>query len=584
MGAAAQFDRPAERVLAVLAGGPAHRDHADLVAILLAEQRTRAGVTGLVEPHQTGDDLIIFQHHVIGDVLDASEFFRRDRLRMHEIEAQAVGRDQRAALRDVIAEHLPQGFMQQMRRRVIGPDRRASGVIDIELQCRSRLQGALLHRAQMHEQIAGLLLGLGDTEAHALAGHHTGVADLTAGLRIERRLVQHDRARLARFEAFDLAAILHQRADHAFGGLGLIAEEFSGPELLAQREPHAFGRSLAGASPSRTRLLALAVHRIGEGRDIDADAARFQGVLRQVEREAIGVVQREGGVAVEHVALFEGAALLIENRKAALQGLAETRLFEPQRLLDQLFGAHQFRIGLTHLAHQRPDQAMHQGLTRAQKLRMAHGTAHDPAQHIAAALVRGQHAVGDQEGRGAQMVGDHPMRDLGRPVGIGVGFRRRCENEVPHQVDVVIVVLALQHRRQALQPHAGIDRRPRQVHALALGHLLELHEDQVPDLDIAVAVGIGRARRAAGDLVAMVVEDLRARAAGAGIAHLPEIVRGPDPDDLVVGEAGNLLPQAGGLVVVGVDGDEELVRLQAEFLGDQRPGQLDRAVLEVVAE
>jgi hypothetical protein len=54
--------------------------------------------------------------------------------------------------------------------------------------------------------------------------------------------------------------------------------------------------------------------------------------------------------------------------------------------------------------------------------------------------------------------------------------------------------------------------------------------------------------------------------------------------DLVVGEAGDLLPQAGGLVVIGVDGDEELVRLEAELLGDQRPGQLDRPVLEVVAE
>jgi hypothetical protein len=63
---------------------------------------------------------------------------------------------------------------------------------------------------------------------------------------------------------------------------------------------------------------------------------------------------------------------------------------------------------------------MHQRLaSRRAELRMAHRAAHDPAQHIAAALVRRQHAVGDQEGGRAQMVGDDAERGdglLGRPV------------------------------------------------------------------------------------------------------------------------------------------------------------------------
>ena len=91
----------------------------------------------------------------------------------------------------------------------------------------------------------------------------------------------------------------------------------------------------------------------------------------------------------------------------------------------------------------------------------------------------------------------------------------------------------------------------RQVDALAAGELLELHEDEVPDLDEAVAVLVRAAGRAAGDVVAVVVEDLRARAARAGVAHRPEIVGGGDADDLLVGQAGDLLPQADGLVVVG---------------------------------
>ena len=146
---------------------PAHRYHADLVAVFLAEQRACAGFAGVVHRHEAGGDLVILQHHVVGDVLDAGELFRRDRLRMHEVEAQAIGRDQRAALGDVIAEHLPQRLVHQMRRRVMGADRGAACVIDLELQRGAELQRALLHRAEMDEEIAGLLLRIGDAEFDA---------------------------------------------------------------------------------------------------------------------------------------------------------------------------------------------------------------------------------------------------------------------------------------------------------------------------------------------------------------------------------------------------------------------------------
>ena len=256
MGAAAQFHRPAKRVLAVLAGLPAHRHHADLVAVFLAEQRARAGFAGVVDAHQPRRDLVILQHHVVGDILDAGEFFRRDRLRMHEVEAQAIGRDQRAALGDVVAEHLAQRLMQQMRRRVMRADRRAPGVIDLELQRRADLQRALLHRAEMHEEIAGPLLRVGDAEFDALAHHHAGVADLTAGLRIKRRLVENDRSGLAGLEAVGILAVLHQRGHHALGALGLIAQEFGGAEFLAQRKPDVFAGGIA-AIPTRTRAPSL---------------------------------------------------------------------------------------------------------------------------------------------------------------------------------------------------------------------------------------------------------------------------------------------------------------------------------------
>ena len=82
----------------------------------------------------------------------------------------------------------------------------------------------------------------------------------------------------------------------------------------------------------------------------------------------------------------------------------------------------------------------------------------------------------------------------------------------------------------------------------------------------------------------MIVEDFRTGAAGASVAHRPEIVGCADSDDPVLGQTGDFPPEAKRFIIVCVDGDEQLFLGQAEFLMDQRPGVLDRFGLEVVAE
>ena len=50
------------------------------------------------------------------------------------------------------------------------------------------------------------------------------------------------------------------------------------------------------------------------------------------------------------------------------------------------------------------------------------------------------------------------------------------------------------------------------------------------------------------------------------------------------GQARDLLPQIEGFVVVDIDGRGQLVLRQTEILGDQVPGEFDRAILEIIAE
>src|SRR5580700_2918696 len=109
---------------------------------------------------------------------------------------------------------------------------------------------------------------------------------------------------------------------------------------------------------------------------------------------------------------------------------------------------------------------------------------------------------------------------------------------------------ALQHRGDALEPHAGVDGRPRQVDTLAAGQLFILHEHQIPDLDETIAVGLRCTRRAAPNVLTVIVKYLRTRPTRAGIAHAPEIIGAGDADDFSLGQACDLLPEIEGLVVI----------------------------------
>jgi hypothetical protein len=82
----------------------------------------------------------------------------------------------------------------------------------------------------------------------------------------------------------------------------------------------------------------------------------------------------------------------------------------------------------------------------------------------------------------------------------------------------------------------------------------------------------------------VIVEAFRARTARAGIAHRPEIVRRADADNAGFRQTGNLAPQIECFVILGIDGGQQAVLVEAEFLGDQRPGEFDGVFLEIVAK
>src|SRR5262249_30661352 len=195
-----------------------------------------------------------------------------------------------------------------------------------------------------------------------------------------------------------------------------------------------------------------------------------------------------------------------------------------------------------------------------------------------------EHAVGDQKGTGTQVIGDHPMRGAAGVFRLDAGEIGDMGDDRAEQIDLVVVVRSLQHGRNALETHPGVDGRARQGNALAARQLLELHEYEIPDLDEAIALGIGRARRSAGNLRSVIVKDFRAWAARAELAHLPEIIRACDADDLCLWQSRDPLPEVKRVVIVDVDRDRQPFRREVELSGDEIPGKLDGAFLEIISK
>src|SRR5207248_1777253 len=152
---------------------------------------------------------------------------------------------------------------------------------------------------------------------------------------------------------------------------------------------------------------------------------------------------------------------------------------------------------------------------------------------------------------------------------------------------------ALQHGGDALQAHSGIDAGLGQRIEIALLVAVKLHEDQVPDFDVASAVAGEAAIFVAllGGSRSHVIVDLAAWAAGAGVAHGPEVVFHSQAEDAFFGDSG-LHPKLLRIRIARYgalafkDGGVELVLGDAVPIigGDQLPGVGDGLAFEVVAE
>ena len=140
------------------------------------------------------------------------------------------------------------------------------------------------------------------------------------------------------------------------------------------------------------------------------------------------------------------------------------------------------------------------------------------------------------------MIGNHAVCRRIIAAGRPTGELNRSANDPLKEVYLVIAVNPLQHSRHPLQPHASVNRRLWQIYPIAIGQLLILHENEIPDFDEPVPVFIWRTRRTTRNARTMVIEYLRTRTTWSCIAHRPEIITGCDTNNSLLGQTGNPRP------------------------------------------
>ena len=137
----------------------------------------------------------------------------------------------------------------------------------------------------------------------------------------------------------------------------------------------------------------------------------------------------------------------------------EAALFVGDRVQDVLAPIAQLAIMIAHLLDHHVGDLGHERPIEADLAAKARRAAQDHAQHVIAAHVAGQGAIGNEEGRRARMIGNHAIGDeVLFDFGIGVARQfLRLVDQRQEQIGLVVGIDALQDRHDALEAHAGID-------------------------------------------------------------------------------------------------------------------------------
>src|SRR5438874_12235107 len=187
---------------------------------------------------------------------------------------------------------------------------------------------------------------------------------------------------------------------------------------------------------------------------------------------------------------------------------------------------------------------------------MPYGSAQEAAKDVATSFIAGQDAISGKEDEGAAMVSDYAQGGIFFVVlsVAGIGKLGKAINDGTEDIGVKDRFFALQDHSEALHAHAGIDILLGQGCARAIKVLVELHENEVPNLQVAftfaarLTISSTAAMFDAAIIVDFGVRTTRAR----GTGRAPPVIF--QAHNGFIRKACHLGPVCGSLVIAGMDG------------------------------
>ena len=476
-----------------------------------------------------------------------------------------------------------------MRRRMVAHDRFAASCIHLS----GKFAGDTCHAAGderhlVHDQHRQTVLALAVEHLKALIiqTQTTGVAYLTTHLRVEGVLGDDDLEER-------LAFLLHATETKDLGLYGelVVAHELRlaflddipvAQVLLVRRATHLF--------LVREGFVILLL--------VGGETVLAKDEFREVKREAVGVLERED-IDTGDLGLTGFLCLvhqLVEETDTLVEGTEECFLLGFDDRHDLRLLLHQLGVRFAQVRDELRHELVEEGLTHIQEgIAVPHGTAQDTTDDVTGFLIRGQLAVGDSECYRTDMIGDDTHGDVGLLVlailtmtDLADFLQHRLEN-----IGVVVRGLTLDGTHEALEAHTGVDHFLCQGFQRTVRLTVELHEDDVPDLDDLRVVLVDQLpSRHFGALLGgtTVHVDLTTRTAGTGLTHLPEVIMLVAVQDMIGRQM--FEPDRSRLVVATQtllgrtlkDRRVEVSRVDLQDINDILPCKINRLLLEVVAE
>ncbi len=308
---------------------------------------------------------------------------------MREVEAELVGPHGRARLADVVAEHLLQHLVQEMRRGVVRHRRvadvpRHDGADAVALGEARALEDELLVvlEPQRLDELGARAVLLLDP---------AGVGDLAAARRIERRLGELD---------LEVAvAEVGERRDRGAHVELLVADEL-GPRRAAE------SRLVARASRLwREISRCSSIRRVYSSSFTARPRSRASSCVSSIGKPYVACSVE--GVVPGDLAL---GRRLLEDRHPALERLAEALLLGREHAVDLVAVLDELGIGGPHLLDHDIGETGQERRLHPDPQPVLRGAPDDAAQDVAAPLVRRRHALGGDERHPAAVVGEDAVR------------------------------------------------------------------------------------------------------------------------------------------------------------------------------